>query len=271
MKQMKQMKQNSKLLSKLLGLAAVVCLSAMLFGMTTMAASVQKFTVGKQINKLDTGSDVRYYQFTVKRPGVLQLLGTRVSSYGSYYGLDVRMCNSKGKALDRYSSYTYINQQNPANSRVAAFALNKGTYRIKVQTGDVYSIATAFTSFKEKSGSKESKAVSLKKKRTVKGVLGLGESGKKADYYKITLKKPAKIYLDIKAYGDRAYVEIRGAKSNRTSIYGKTKTNKKTQVTTFTCYGRGRRNLPKGSYIIKISKIAKKSYYSSAYEMKWRK
>mgnify|MGYP003279728899 CR=1 FL=1 len=266
------MKEKSRVLSKLMGLAVVACVMAMLFGMTTFAANKYTNMAAKKVytNFDQDNSITHYYKINVKSSGLLRFsgFGQYSTAYDTYSrGLTVKLCNSRGKELDS----AYVNADSSYEySREVSYGVNKGTYMLKVQTSDAFALTYDFKAFKEKSGTSLKKAVSLKKKKIKYGVVGIGESGKKVDYYKITLKKPAKIYLDIQGLSSGSIsVKVTPAKGIRLSgsAYTSVYNNSRTMKLQTTSGGK----LPKGTYYIRVYRASKNPKVSGVYALKWKK
>lgn len=263
------MKEKSRILSKLMGLAVIACVTAMLFGMTTFAANKYiKMSPGVPYTNLEKDAGItHYYQINVKSSGTIQFNGIAKysTSYGSSYftGLTVKFCNSKGKVLD-----TKTVNSNYDND--VMYAVNKGTYMLKIQTSNEFAVAYKFNAYKEKSGGSLKKAVSLKKKKVKYGVLGIGEPSRKTDCYKIVLKKPAKIYLDVETRANST-INIKIKPSKTTKVTG-SKTyyfyNDRKSIKLQTTSGG---KLPKGTYFISINRLNKSSKVNGIYALKWRK
>ncbi len=96
------MKEKSRILSKLMGLAVIACVMAMLFGMTTFAANkYTNMTAKKVYTNFDQDNSItHYYKIKVKSSGLLAFsgYGQYSTAYSTYTrGLTVKLCNSRGK------------------------------------------------------------------------------------------------------------------------------------------------------------------------------
>ncbi|MEY8428331.1 hypothetical protein AALA00_11565 [Lachnospiraceae bacterium 46-15] len=259
------MKKNN-VFRKLLGMAAAVCMMALLLGMTTLAADkVETIAIGEEKINLDQDATItHYYKFQLKKPAYIGISGYAQTMAGVNMGMNIALCDAKGKVL----ATDYVDV---VNSRVAMFGVNKGTYQIRVQNAEAFMIKMAKQDYPEKSGGTQKKAVSVKKKKTVTGVIGLGESGKKADWYKITLNKSAKITLNYEVYSnENIYIELIPSKKTagikgKSWVWAKNVRGKVTFQTTT------RKNLPKGTYYIKVHRMNKKSSVNGAYKIKYAK
>ncbi len=254
---------------KLLGMAACVCLMTLLFGMTTFAANkVENLALGQTIANTDEDASItHYYRFSVKKSGYLAVSGVAVS--GSYtLPLQISLCNAKGKVLDTQS----VNATSSvASMQELGFGVNKGTYQLKVQTPYKYTLIAAYKKWDEKSGSTQKKAVALKKKSLKKGVVGIGESAKKVDWYKITLKKPATIQLEFETLSNGyLYATFVPSRSTRTKIKGSYTVYSWNRKVPFTMSGTVSKKLPVGTYYIKVYRGSSDSRINGVYTLKWK-
>lgn len=260
--------ERKNVLKKLMGMAAAVCLMVLMMGMTTFAANkVENIAFGQSVANTDEDfSIVHYYKFTVKNPGAINISAVGVN--GSYStGLNISLCNAQGKVL----STNYVNAASAYEDlQSVTFGVNKGTYQIKIQTPYRYVVAASYKKWPDTNGKTRTKAVALKKKVVKKGVVGIGESAKKADWYKITLTKSAKIKLEFAAQSNTylyaMVVPSKGAKISGTlNLYAY---NKAITTTLQTTTGK---KLPAGTYYIKVWRGSSgKSTTSGIYTLKWK-
>lgn len=123
-----------------------------------------------------------YFKFKATQTGYLTITESESSN-------EVALCNSKKKALSGYTSARYA----------PTYGVKKGTtYYIKsyakyTNYDGGYTLSIKNNAISEKSGTKKSKAVTLKKNSTKKGTITAGSS--QADWYKFKLtgKKSVKI------------------------------------------------------------------------------
>lgn len=255
-------------LKRLLGMAAMVCLMTLMLGMTSLAANkVENIAFGQNVTNVDEDASItHYYKFTVKKPGAVFVGAVGVN--GSYpMGLNISLCNAKGKVL----STNYVNSMSSdENSREVMFAVNKGTYQIKIQTPYKFVITTSYQNWPEKCGNVRTKAVSLKKKVLKKGVVGIGESAKKADWYKITLKKSAKITLEFASQSNNyLYAMVVPSKKTKIGGTGRMYVKNASYRTTFTTTAG--KKLPAGTYYIKVWRgDSGNSSTNGIYTLKWK-
>ena len=262
------MKQKTRISSKIVGFMAIVSIMALMFGMTTFAATKQEnIPAGKAVYNYDRDySIVHYYKFTVKSPSLIVVSGNEFSSSGTAYSMRIGLCNSSGKEL----GYDYVDD---SSDDAAGFAVNKGTYMFSVKSSYMYGLVYESETYAEKSGKSASKAVALKKGKTKKGVIGIGESKSKVDYYKITLKKDAKITMQMKidySYGGVQF-KLSPSKELKKKLSGDyTKYLSAGKSSKFTIKS-NKGALPAGTYYVKISRSSKYSDYNAAYQLKWVK
>lgn len=83
----------------------------------------------------------------------------------------------------------------------AYYGVAKGTYYVKVDTDAAYKIRYTFENVSDKKNTTKKKAVSLKQKKTVKGLFVINE--KKSRWYKMTLKKTQTLKLTLNASTDK--------------------------------------------------------------------
>ena len=115
-----------------------------------------------------------------------------ISTEGKLKGF-VALCNSKKKALTKECTL----KDGSKNDSKVIFAVKKNaTYYLRVRSDQkMFGINYSLNVLKEKSGTKLSKAVSVKKNKSASGLVISGESQK--DYYKISVTKSQKVNLKI--------------------------------------------------------------------------
>ena len=169
----------------------------------------------------------------------------------------VVLCNSKKKA---YSGSTYAKY-------IPAYGVTKGkTYYIKVtNSGDsrgYYCFRIDNKKISEKSGKTKSKAVNVKKNKTVNGTIQAGSS--QADWYKIKLTKKQKLNIYVKGRtNDTLKIKLYTGKTSRTYSMNNRYDGKGFSYKYYT-YGK----LSKGTYYVQISRGNSKS--SGVYSLKWK-
>lgn len=205
-------------------------------------------------------SDSTYFKIQVKKTGYLKIQGNGYYSDGSVSSMYFKFLNSKKKVLndsEGCSSY---------NGYTSHFAVKKGTYYVAVRGTGAYRLRYSFSAVSEKSGSKQKKAVKIKKGKTIKGLVLYGESNTKCDWYKIVLTKKQKLTF---TFGARATGYIR---------FQIVPASKKVRLYNASGYLRDETNtyqtkdkLPKGTYYVKILKGASAGKTDSGlYTIKWK-
>lgn len=260
--------ERRNMLRKLWGMAVAICLMALMFGMTALAENKsENIAFGQTVTNTDENSGiVHYYKFTVKNPGAVSISAMGVN--GSYYtGLNITLCTAKGKEL----STDYVNAASSYEDlQQVTFGVNKGTYQIKVQTPYKFVLAATYQKWPDTNGKTRTKAVSLKKKVVKKGVVGIGESAKKSDWYKITLTKSAKIKLEFAAQSS-AYIYAMVIPSKGTKIGGSSTLYAYNRTVSTTLQTTTGKKLPAGTYYIRVWRGSSgKSSTNGIYTLKWK-
>ncbi len=176
------------------------------------------------------------------------------------------LCNS---AFTPISSSIAINGSTASkNVQFAVDSVTK-TYYIKVSgASSPLKLMNLSYSIHEKSGSKQSKAVKLKRGKTISGFVQ--DKDKTGDYYKLTLTKKQKVKLTIKGSLISGRVKV------KIYTYKKPKKGKKKQVVYLNKELKNgtksmsfSKTLSKGTYYISITKS--KRLTNGTYSIKWRK
>lgn len=206
-----------------------------------------------------------YHKITVKKAGALVITGFGATEWGSTSGIKVQLCNSKKKALEAASSV------NAERESYVTYAVNKGVYYVKVAKEKYYYVGMGYVPVSEKSGSKKTKAVSIKTNKTVMGVLGSGESSSKADWYKFKVTKSRVLKVETEALGT-GYVEFhlygpsykKGIRLSNLKNKGciSTSIQKKGSVTK-------QLKIKKGTYYIRVKRNSNSKKSSAVYSIKW--
>ncbi len=192
------------------------------------------FSYGSQISN----------KITVNTSGYIAVEGIDTSDYSSF---GVTLCNSKKAKL---SEETYINS---SKDYTTYFAVKKGTYYIKTKSSNDYKLRYKFTAVKDTGNPSKSKATSIGKGKTAKGLVLSEDSVSKADWYKVKLTSKRKLSFEI--YGkscDLICFEIIPASKNVILI-----------GSTVRIYDAGggvystQDSMPAGTYYIKVTKTRK--------------
>lgn len=134
------------------------------------------------------------------------------------------------------------------------------TYYLRVSSNSNLSIKCKFTKVSESSGSKKSKAKSIKKNKTIKGIIAAGD--KTVDWYKIKLPKKQVLHIYFSGRtNDKLKITFSGTYLKTAKKYI-VRGNTKTQHTYTT-----ERAQP-GNYYVKVERNNTKS--SGYYTLKWK-
>lgn len=214
-------------------------------GSDRVIKSGQKLIVGQKNAK-----QVNYFKYKATATGYIRTYANEEVS--SRYGVKVTLCNSSKKAL---STAAFI-RNNPT------YGVRKGkTYWIRLTNSDsnsdgFYAFQIKSVKIAEKSGKTLKKAVTVKRKKVVKGTIEAGVN--QADWYKFKLtgRKAVTISLTGGTDGEFKFTVYRGTK----------RVGSKNAPKNFKGTLKSRGKWPKGTYYIKVQRVGKTSGY---YSMKW--
>lgn len=160
-------------------------------------------------------SEYTWIQYTPKADGYIKLTFAPNSAVVSYPEGTAQLYNkTKSKALsDVFSFFTDDNRQVFKSDYYGV--KKKTTYYIRVTSYGGVNVNIKFVKFKDKSGTKQSKAITLKKGKQTTGVMTAGSN--KAHWYKFNMSKPSKLSFFITPFttGDVS-VTLKGPGSNNT-------------------------------------------------------
>lgn len=226
------------------------------------AYSGAEVTLNNTYQAIYTGDSTvtNYHKLVLASDSLVTLFGNSYSTYdGTASNLSLNLCDSNKITLD--DPYMYS-----GNQYFEIYALKKGTYYVATSSSSPYQLKATVTKVKDQSGASKAKAKTLKKKKTVKGIVALSEGTAKADWFKIKLTKKAKIKLTYTA-------KCTGSSSLRLQVIPANKNYTLIGDTIYMKTGTGgissKKKLNKGTYYIKINK----SYadYSGSYSIKYVK
>lgn len=210
----------------------------------------------KDVYSFSGNNEIIYHKISIPKNGYITVEGESGNSVGS---LNIQLFNSSKKAQ---SNSIYLSS---TIGRKTAFAVKKGTYYIGTKSYDVAHIKYTFTAVTEKSGASKSKAVSIGKGKTVKGLVQYGDKTSKYDYYKVKLTKKQALSLTINTKcSDRLAFKIIPANSHFT-IFGDTSRLSGIDKQTI----KSKDKFPAGTYYIQVSKSSKET--SGYYTIKFNK
>lgn len=229
--------------------------------------SGEEITLSSDLQLIWSGDNTvtKYHKINVKSDSQFVLEGYLInpdatSASNSIGTLSFKLCDKNKKQLRDIS----FNSSNRYGDYVA---LKKGTYYVAVNTAYPYTLRCASSKVKDQSGASQKKAATIKKGKTVKGMVGLSEGTKKADWYKVSLPKRTKLKLKYSAL-------CTGSSSLKLQVIPANKRTRLTGDTTiYLKSGSGtlssRDTLAKGTYYIKISKTNKTD--NGSYSIKYVK
>lgn len=211
-------------------------------------------------------SGVSYYKVTAPGNGYLTVsFPERLTDYSSF---NIKLMNSRKNSL--FTNFEYLSSSKAYKTTIG---VAKGTYYIAVKNSDnAYGIKVSFTSVKESSGSSRSKAKSITKGSTKKGIITATQSESSGDWYKFKVTKTqyVKFTFKVKANGGGSSGGLKAAFYQSGKSYPATSVNcygedgKEVQLYTI---GKGTKLAP-GTYYIKVQKY---SHGNGYYTLKWNK
>ena len=198
--------------------------------------------------------ETTYFKFKAAKTGYI------VAEVDNNSSGDITLCSSKKKSL---SGSQWTSGSSGSTSNHVVYGVKKGTTYYLKFTGESDKVQIKYTlkSVKEKSGSKRSKAVNLKRKKAAKGIIIAGN--KTADWYKVRLTKSRKLNITLKgSSNDCIRAKIYDSRG-KAVLGGTTSIYKNKSGGTLESYRK-----MKGTYYIKIYRDNKKS--SGNYSISWR-
>lgn len=188
------MRREKSIWRRLMPLLALTMLLSILFGMNAMAASktvtMKKNSKGVYAyQQMDGFTGTVYHKIKVSSTGILVIAGNKAYSWGTG-SMNVALCSSKKKELAK----SYVDS---AGDRYLYCGIKKGTYYLKSNGNSTYALAASFLKVSDKGGASKGKAYAISQKKKITGVLPIGESQKKSDWFKIKVPKNKKLYFDV--------------------------------------------------------------------------
>lgn len=211
-------------------------------------------------------SGVSYYKVTAPGNGYLTVSFPKQQT--DYSSFNIKLMNSKKNSL-----FTNFESLSSSKAYKTTIGVGKGTYYIAVKnSNDWYGMKVSFTSVKENSGSSKSKAKSITKGSTKKGIITAAQSESSGDWYKFKVTKTqyVKFTFKVKASGGGSYGGLKAAFYQSGKSYPATSVNcygedgKEIQLYT---PGKGTKLAP-GTYYIKVQKY---NHGNGYYTLKWNK
>lgn len=195
-------------------------------------------------------AQTNYFSFRAPYTGYLKVQGDATASNHK-----VILCDASKRPV---SGTSYL-----GNAPIYGVAKGK-TYYIRVDarfnSNGAYALQATNSKISEKSGKTKKKAVTIKKKKTKKGIIESGKNNKKADWYKFKLTGKKRVRIDVTAGSSESLKIIiykGGRKISTTTVRGNVSGPIKS-------IGKW----PKGTYYIKVQRGT--STASGYYTLKWK-
>ncbi len=268
-------KIKSSSFKKIQAIILVAALLVTVFSVDTSAASssnsiTKKISSGKTVTISESEiykktKDYVYLKYTATKNGYVRLKFSNATSSQSSVNGYVWITNKSKKSLS-YTEYFCTNASTKVNYKYVYYGVTKGTtYYFKVKTNDAVKVTLKQYTVKDSSGSKQSKATTIKAGKTKKGYIAAEDSS--SDYYKIVLTKAQKIKLTFKGYTNNKlqlsiYKITSGKKVSQSSAIYLRYTTTDHSVSAKT------KKLSAGTYYIVVSAGTKSSGY---YSLSWKK
>jgi hypothetical protein len=211
-----------------------------------------------------------YCRIKVAKTGYLRVMMTPLFGADSGENYYVNLCTSGKKDL------TKPEMMLSGNKYTTYFGVKKGTYYVKCSGSQdpVFKVNIKSYAVKtSKCGSGKRNAVSLKRNKSVKGVLAA--SSRRSDWYKITLKKSRRVQLSVfTRAGEGGFlggiqVQVtRGRRRYTSGTYNRTSSSGSFVPDLYYTSGK---KLPKGTYYIRVSRAGTDDDIGNGYyKLTWR-
>lgn len=210
-----------------LALAAIMALSVVCVSVPTevsAAAPSFKSTGKSSVTITDeqctylTGN-LTWIKFKAKSDGYLKITAKNASAAAPYTAGNWQLYD-KTKKNSVSPAHSYNTNQTDSYFYTDVYGVKKNaTYYLAVESFAGVKIDASFTKVSDKSGSKKSKALTLKKNKDVTGLIRVGDS-KVDDWYKINLSSVKKFTIYLTPYtNDDLVLTISGSKLDKTYRY----------------------------------------------------
>ena len=220
-----------------------------------------------------------YFKLKVTKYGLVDVLGSEISPYGSVYGTRITLVNASHKRRDYYSS-VYVNAKS-GSVTYSRYAVSPGTYyfRIKMSKGYTYKLFADYKCTSNNSGgSSKSKAVTLSKGKAVTGVISAA-SLKGAKWFKFYVPQQGKpVSLKLQVNGGQGEITFYLAGPNfkstqKNTIYPNATQSKSRAITMWqeNVYTKVKTGPKAGWYYLLVTKNSNNSYKRSngQFAVKW--
>lgn len=222
-------------------------------------------TSGRVFYGSSADNSFSYYKITVPGNGYLKVTVPEKDESSSYHYYYIKLTNSGKKNLLAGDKSLYA-----SNNYTSCFGVKKGTYYVAVKNSDkYYGLKVTFISVKENSGNSKSKAKSISKGSTKKGVITANQKAGTGEWYKFVVKKTQKITLKIstKLGGYSGGIKFAVYKKGDRYPFGSRNAydTASGEIQPYT-FGKGEK-LAAGTYYIKVEKYSDGNGY---YSIKWK-
>lgn len=217
-----------------------------------------------------------WIKFKAKATGYVTVKASNASAVNSYAAGGITLLSASKKVLSEEDE-VYNTAYTDSSYYTMTYGVKKGTtYYLRVCAKYGTKITATFKTVKKNAATKKSKAKTIKKNKTVKGVIVAGD--KKADWYKIKLTKSQKVKLTYTAKTNGSYsydgIKVTFCKSNGKNFLSNsydcvTRTTPSSWMQFYRKYTSGKTTgLATGTYYVKVEPY--KSTSSGYYTLKWK-
>lgn len=277
--------KEKRLFSKVVSLAlAAVMMFSVLTVVTPEEVSAADTTITGSGTRTVTITDEQSYEFTgqetyikfkAKATGYVTVKATNVSAlYTDTYG-GISLCSSNKKVISE-ADERYYTEYNDSLYYTMTYGVKKNTtYYLRVKAMGGTKITATFKTVKKNAATKRSKAKTISKNKSVKGVIIAND--KKADWYKIKLTKSQQLKLSYSAKTDGSSkysgIKVTFCKSNGKNFLSNSydwvsRSNPSSWMKFYRQYSNGKKTgLATGTYYVKVEPYTKTS--SGYYTLKW--
>ena len=240
----------------------------LLFSMNAAAASktvkMKKSGSTLTLATKTTKYEYIYGKFSVPKACTIAVTGNKIGTGGTTYGVGVDLLNSKKKKLE----YAYVDAQKDGADGAAIWALNKGTYYLKVSGTMRVAVAASYKAVANKSGATKASAYALTRNKTIRSILASGENKATADWYKFYM--PSKVmYMELASAGTASVAYDIYGPSYAKGIYAGYTSSTKSGRKIYSTAGGVKKAVKPGWYYLKVYRLTTSSNSSGVYSVKW--
>ncbi len=137
-----------------------------------------------------------FYQVKAPSDGIIEVeagedANLKALGMDAWHSVKTTLTDSKCKEIS--------SSQTSTKSEKAVYYVKKATYYIKVSADGLFRFRYRFTKVKQPKNTKQTKALNIKKGKTVKGILSAGDGKKNCRWYKIVIPKTRKVSVTVKS------------------------------------------------------------------------